>query len=444
MRVLLCGMLLLGLFSSGFTALAPYEAKAQQIILPCVPSGTSCIPVSAANPLPTTGGGGGTFPPAGCVTANGVIFNNATPCDSGLTYAGSGGAVALTGILQLPDTASASVGVIQFGGARFLHDQNATSNVFLGHNAYNFTGTATTSVCVGESCMLSATAGAGNTCVGRFCMGGALSGAGNTAVGNGSMPAVTAGGSNVAIGQSANLVTTASNTTCVGTGACGAATGGSTTALGFQAGVASTGANNTYVGHTAGNAITTTAGNTIIGQGCTGTVGDAATVQIGNAGCAAFMDFGKTTAATWSFGGALAATLAAATGTNVVCNTPGTKTALTVQVSATGCAASSARFKEGIASIDKEQALSDVMHFQPVSYFYKPEFNMGSDKHVGFTAEQIGSVDPQWITYEADGVTPHAVKYNEMTPLLAAAIQALKADNDNLRAEIDNLKRRVR
>lgn len=28
----------------------------------------------------------------GCATANGILFNNATPCDTGLTYAGSGGA----------------------------------------------------------------------------------------------------------------------------------------------------------------------------------------------------------------------------------------------------------------------------------------------------------------------------------------------------------------
>jgi len=140
--------------------------------------------------------------------------------------------------------------------------------------------------------------------------------------------------------------------------------------------------------------------------------------------------------------GVISASLASATGTNAVCNTPGTETALTVQVWATGCAASSARFKEGIASIDRVKALDDVMRFEPVSYTYKPEFNMGSDKHIGFTAEQIGSVDPQWITYENDGVTPHAVKYNEMAPLLVSAIQQLKADNDNLRAEIEALKAR--
>lgn len=42
-------------------------------------------------------GSGGSFPPSGCSTANGVIFNNATPCDSGFIYAGSGGAVTQTG-----------------------------------------------------------------------------------------------------------------------------------------------------------------------------------------------------------------------------------------------------------------------------------------------------------------------------------------------------------
>jgi hypothetical protein len=165
-------------------------------------------------------------------------------------------------------------------------------------------------------------------------------------------------------------------------------------------------------------------------------------------------DYGVTTGSTWTFGatvnvsttagitaaGVISATLSSATGTNAVCNTPGTKTNLTVQVWATGCAASSARFKEGIEAISRSQALADVVAFQAVKYRYRPEYDMGADLHVGFTAEQIGSVDPQWITYEADGVTPHAVKYQEMAPLLAAAIQQLKADNDNLRAEIELLK----
>lgn len=130
----------------------------------------------------------------------------------------------------------------------------------------------------------------------------------------------------------------------------------------------------------------------------------------------------------------ISATLASATGTNAVCNTPGTNTALTVQVWATGCAASSARFKNAITALDTEKAFKTVLGLAPVSYFYKPEFNMGLDKHIGFTAEQVATVDPFLVTFEDDGVTPHAVKYNEMAPLFAAAIQKLQSEIEALKA----------
>lgn len=333
-----------------------------------------------------SGGGGsssitaGTTATSGCGAA-GVLFSQSSlvQCDTGFTYAGTGGAVALTGILSIPDTTGATVGVLQLGGARWLHDFGGSSNVFVGHNAANFTTTGTNNVAVGESSGLSLAAGASNTFVGRFAGGSVAGGANNTCIGVTACASLASGSNNTVIGGAVTLGAAQSNAI----------------ALGLGSGVIEA-------------------------------------------------DFAITTAATWTFNGALAATLATAVGTNVVCNTPGTKTALTVQVSATGCAASSARFKEGIASLNRQKALDDVLKFEPVSYFYKPEFDMGKDLHVGFTAEQIGSVDPQWITYEDDGFTPHAVKYNEMAPLLAAAIQQLKADNDNLRAELEDLKRRVR
>lgn len=58
------------------------EARAQAIVLPCVPSGNSCIPVSAANPLPTTGGGGGSGLTVGTTTitlgtTNQLLYDNA-------------------------------------------------------------------------------------------------------------------------------------------------------------------------------------------------------------------------------------------------------------------------------------------------------------------------------------------------------------------------------
>lgn len=307
MRIIL--LLVAGLFLPVLAPFVPHEAKAQAIILPCVPSGASCIPVSAANPLPVTSAGGG-FPPAGCVTANGVIFNNATPCDSGFVYPGGGGNLALTGGVTAGTSSSLGFSAQGFlagtgSGILTLYDNTFTS--------FN-----------------------------RLQLGGTTS----------SFPSLKR---------------------------------------------------------------------------------NAAALESRLADDSASANF---------IAASISATLAAATGTNVVCNTPGTNTALTVQVSATGCAASSARFKEGIASLDKERALADVLAFEPVSYLYKPETNMGRDLHVGFTAEQIGSVDPQWITYEDDGVTPHAVKYQEMIPLLTAAIQQLKVDNDNLRAAIEALRKK--
>jgi hypothetical protein len=58
------------------------------------------IPGVSSPMIPNATSGGGSFPPSGCSTSNGVIFNNATPCDSGFTYAGSGGQVSITGNLS--------------------------------------------------------------------------------------------------------------------------------------------------------------------------------------------------------------------------------------------------------------------------------------------------------------------------------------------------------
>lgn len=328
-------------------ALSPHKAEAQQIILPCVPSGTSCIPVSAANPLPTTGGGA--FPPAGCVTANGVIFNNATPCDAAFTYAGAGGA------LKVPNSIINTAGnivITPVGELRVVTNAtvrlNSDTVFFNASNQTTVMGMLTAVASVGTNGVIAWVDNTGSAFPGRMGFGGFSS----------SFPAIARNGTQMRI---------------------------------------------------------------VLADG---------------------------SAAAPLSAGVISASLASATGTNAVCNTPGTETALTVQVWATGCAASSARFKEGIASIDRVKALDDVMRFEPVSYVYKPKdrnpcnCDMGADPHVGFTAEQVNSVDPQWVTYESDGVTPHAVKYNEMAPLLVAAIQQLKADNDNLRQELETLKAR--
>lgn len=99
-------------------------------------------------PVSPGGGGGGSFPPSGCSTANGVIFNNATPCDSGFTYAGSGGQVSIngaalgatTGLLVNPASASGLLADFQVDGVR----KASISSVGLFTGTANLGGTTTT------------------------------------------------------------------------------------------------------------------------------------------------------------------------------------------------------------------------------------------------------------------------------------------------------------
>ena len=78
LRILALGLLLVGLTAAG----------AQPLVLPCIPSGINCIPISTANPLPTTTSGGTSSIDAGGATA----VTNGT--NSSLLYQNSSGNVA--------------------------------------------------------------------------------------------------------------------------------------------------------------------------------------------------------------------------------------------------------------------------------------------------------------------------------------------------------------
>jgi hypothetical protein len=81
-------------------------------------------------------------------------------------------------------------------------------------------------------------------------------------------------------------------------------------------------------------------------------------------------------------------------------------------------------------------ALAEVEKMRP--FWFKPKDRpAGSDlaEQPGFGAHQIEAIDPRLVGYGEDGKL-RGVRYMEMTAVLAAAIKELKADNDNLRAEL--------
>lgn len=89
-------------------------------------------------------------------------------------------------------------------------------------------------------------------------------------------------------------------------------------------------------------------------------------------------------------------------------------------------------------------ALAKVIALRPF-WFTPKDRPEGSDlaEQPGFGAHQVEAVDKRLVGYGQDGKL-RGVRYMEMSALLAAAIQELKHDNDNLRAEVETLKRKSR
>ena len=90
-----------------------------------------------------------------------------------------------------------------------------------------------------------------------------------------------------------------------------------------------------------------------------------------------------------------------------------------------------------------EGALDSVMRLKPKSYVFKNDPDKRMD---GFIAHEVQEIAPYAVTGEKDAVDEKGepvyqqVDYGKLTPLLAAAIQELKAENDALKAEMKELK----
>lgn len=169
----------------------------------------------------------------------------------------------INGILTLPSTASATVGVITFGGNRFMHTKGG---IMLGQNSCNFTNTVSDCVGVGIQTLASVTVSSDfNVAIGAYSMIALtnLSPA-NTAVGTASLGGATSGcQNNVAIGNGAIPAALVSSSFNTGLGAnCLAllTSGSRNISIGYSSGgVLVTGSDNIFIGI---NATTSTDSNT--------------------------------------------------------------------------------------------------------------------------------------------------------------------------------------
>jgi hypothetical protein len=186
-----------------------------------------------------------------------IGINTATP--SATLDLATGDVLLEAGNLDLPQTTSATNGVITLGGVPFIYAccSSTSFNTYVGTNAGNF-----------NTLSVFSTVPSYNTAVGYKALT-TNTGNTNTAVGTTALTANTTGNSNTAVGTSSlQLNTTGSSNTAVGTAALEqTGVGSANTAVGDGAGLSNTGgSNNTFVGQGADAGSQTLTNATAIGS----------------------------------------------------------------------------------------------------------------------------------------------------------------------------------
>lgn len=99
-----------------------------------------------------------------------------------------------------------------------------------------------------------------------------------------------------------------------------------------------------------------------------------------------------------------------------------------------GCLTSSGMFKRDISTLGGYDALDMTMALRPVSFRRKVEFGGDVDPayQVGFVAEEVANIDERLIGRGPDGKV-RGVRYQQLTAVLAGAIQVLKSEVDELK-----------
>jgi hypothetical protein len=311
----------------------------------------------------------------------------------------------VNGSLNLPATASATVGVISLGGKPFLHNfslVNSNVNTFVGDNAGNFT-----------------MSGNDNTGVGANALSANSAGYANAAFGFDALSLNSGGWDNSAFGSNAlGLNTTGSHNTAVGNLAL--------SSLGFNGG---TGNSNIAIGDTAGGNLETGNLNIYIGNVGPATVGSESNViRIGTVG---------TQTATFIAGISGATTGGVAVPVLVDGN------------GQLGTTSSSRRFKYDIHDMD--EASNGLLQLRPVTFRYKQAQSDGSHPvQYGLIAEEVATVYPDLVQFDETG-EPQTVLYHLLPAMLLNEVQkqhgqieALKQENTELRQQLQAVLLQVR
>jgi trimeric autotransporter adhesin len=314
----------------------------------------------------------------------------------------------ITGNLQLPPS-TASGGVIKSGGLSFIHNFG-TDNTFIGSNAGNLTmtGYGRNTAC-GYMSLVSNTTGYSNTASGYLALFQNTSGYFNTAGGDQALALNTTGNDNTATGVWAlSSNTTGYNNTASGWAALSNNTTGSGNTASGEAALLSniTGINNTAIGYQADVSTWNLTNATAIGSGAG--VNASNKIRLGNSAV----------------------------------------TVIEGQVAYTFT--SDENQKENFLPVDGDEVLRRIRGFDLTSWNYKGQ-DPQQFRHYGPVAQEF------FAAFGHDGVgtcgDSTTINSGDMAGIMMIAIQTLekrtaevetiKAENNNLRVELDELKRIV-
>jgi len=306
-----------------------------------------------------------------------------------LTVPQSTGYLNLNRSLVLPNTTGSTIGVIYKGAERLLHDYG-TNNLFLGINAGNFTMTGLGNLVFGNNALDNNTTGIYNTSFGVQSLTDNTTGDNNTALGYQTLAGNISGDNNTAGGH----LSLSSNTSGVGN-----------TAFGFRSLLGNTtGTNNIAIGINAGGTITTGSNNIAIGNSANVPTGTSSNqVRLGN------------TSITYA----------------------GIQVAWTIT--------SDMRLKSNIKN--SELGLGFISKLRPVSYIRLNDETQSTE--YGFISQEVDELlndvsqeKTGMISVDDEGT--YSLRYNDLIAPMVKAIQELKAENDKLKNEHEDLELRLK
>lgn len=285
-------------------------------------------------------------------------------------------------------------------------DFTGASNVAIGYGTIGSNTTGASNTAVGNDVMISNTTGNNNQGFGKLSLYLNSTGNDNTGLGHSALRSNTTGGGNVAVGNYALYNYNPSS-----------GTGGNNTAVGRSAMYnLTTGTNNVAIGYNAGPASTTPTSGDVTN---TLAIGYSASVSgAGLTNCAAIGN---------------GATVSASNTIQL-----GNASIVTIQGQVSFTAVSDRRLKESITN--SKYGLKEVMQLRPVDYI----LTSNRLKQVGFIAQEVQTLVPEVVTGKegdlAKGETL-GLTYSNLVPVLTKAIQEQQAMIEQLKAEIEALKK---